>query len=60
MIFFKNWQKYFKGKSDEYLKDGYKVLDDILNINEFKNNNIKTINVKDLLLYIHNNYIFNE
>ncbi|MCK9415963.1 hypothetical protein M0Q97_04815 [Candidatus Dojkabacteria bacterium] len=60
IIFFKKWQKYFKEKSDEYLKEGYKVLNDILNINEFKNSDIKIINVKDLLLYIHNNYIFNE
>lgn len=60
IIFFKNWQNFFKEKSDEYLKEGYNVLNDILNINEFKNGNIKIINVKDLLLYIHNNYILKE
>ena len=57
LIFFKNWKKYFITKSDEYITEGYKILDDILTINEFKNNKSNLINVKDLLLYIHNNFI---
>jgi hypothetical protein len=58
ILFFKNWKKYFSYKSDEYIKAGYDVLNDILSINEFKNNKIEVKNVKDLLLDIHNNFIF--
>jgi len=59
-IFFENWKKYFITKSDEYIIEGYKVLDDILSINEFKNNKSDTINIKDLLLYIHKKFIFKQ
>jgi len=60
LLFFKNWQKYFIDKSNEYEKEGYKVIDEILNINEFKNNKIRFKNIKELLFYIHANYLFNN
>jgi hypothetical protein len=60
IIFFENWNKYFIEKSEEYLKEGYEVLEDILSINEFKYNKKSIKNVKDILLYIHNNYIFKK
>ena len=48
--FFDNWKKYFNDKSEEYLNEGYKILEDILSINEFKNNKVDVKNVKDMLL----------
>jgi len=56
-IFFNNWEKYFKMKSNEYIKEAYKVLDNLYNAikenYDYKNN----ITVKELLLNIYNKYI---
>lgn len=60
LLFFQNWEKYFNDKSDEYIEEGYIVLNDILSINEHKYNKLSVKNVKDILLYIHSNYIFNN
>ena len=60
LIFFDNWKKYFNDKSEEYLKEGYNILENILSVNETKNNNVSLRNVKDILLYIHNNFILSR
>jgi hypothetical protein len=59
-FFFINWSKYFKKKSDEYIKDGYKIIDDLIQLNEFKHNTAKVKNVKEILLEIHNKYILKK
>lgn len=60
LTFFKNWKKYFSDKSDEYIEEGYKILEDILSINEIENYKQNIKNVKELLLYIHQNLILEK
>ena len=56
--FYENWQKYFKEKSEEYLKEAYKVLNDIYEaVKENKENKIHPINVKEMLYNIYIKYI---
>jgi hypothetical protein len=57
IIFFDNWKKYFNEKSEEYLTEGYKILEDILSVNEFNNNKVNIKKIKDMLLHIHNHFI---
>jgi len=56
-LFFKNWSFYFKSKYKEYTIEAYKVIDDLIQINELKYNKPKVKNIKEILLEIHNEYI---
>ena len=55
--FYKKWKNYFKTKSDEYILEANKILDDVYFV--IKENKIeKPIkNIKELLLDIYNKYI---
>ena len=62
-LFFQNWKKYFIRKSNEYEIESTYILNDLwMKINEkkytTKDKEIK--NVKDMLLDIHNKYIFKK
>lgn len=60
ILFFEKWDLYFKNKSDEYKKEGYMILDDIFKLIKENVNNNKKKNVKEMLMFIHQNYIFNN
>lgn len=60
-LFFDNWKKYFNEKSEIYQKEAYIVLDDLWNLineNMWRIKKKKTRNIRDILLDIHNKYIF--
>lgn len=59
ILFFTNWKEYFKNKSDEYIIESYKIIDDVFNMIK-ENKIVKKQNVKELLLYIHNKYIIKK
>jgi hypothetical protein len=56
-IIYKNWENYFKLKSDEYIEEAYKVLDDIYNVIKENSNHKMNMTAKELLLDIYNKYI---
>lgn len=59
--FFQNWDKFFKEKSEQYKKEGYHVLDDLFDVikeNYSFDNRTKKVDIKDMLLDIHKNFIF--
>ena len=57
IIFYQNWEKYFKMKSNEYMKEAYKVLDNLYNAIKESYDYKKDMTVKELLLDIYNKYI---
>ncbi|MCK9446653.1 hypothetical protein M0Q50_07305 [bacterium] len=59
ILFFTNWKEYFKNKSDEYIIESYKIIDNVFNMIK-ENKIVKKQNVKELLLYIHNKYIIKK
>jgi len=59
LLFFKNWESYFDLKSTEYKKEAYQILDEIY-VENIKENNKKTKNIKNILLQIHNDIIMKK
>lgn len=55
--FFYGWKQYFEDKSDEYLKEGYKILDKVYNVIKENNNKKEVRNVVDILKDIYKKYI---
>lgn len=57
ILFYQKWKEYFALKSNEYLKESYKVLDDVQNLINENENKKEIKNVKIMLKEIYENYI---
>ena len=55
--FYSNWKKYFEDKSNEYLDESYKVIDDLMCLVKESYQLKQTKNVKKILLDTYNQYI---